>query len=225
MTSVSTALDPFDFNGNSIRVVMIDGEPWFVAADVAKILGYRNGPDAMRMLRDREKGTHPVRTPGGVQDSTIISEQGLYRLVMRSERGEAEAFQDWVTGEVLPTIRKTGAYVVSPKAMDPLDALQVMIDQMRIQRDHLVQHDRAILELGARTERLEAGYERLAATGFANLRGLRHDVGYLNRLGKTAAAIARRDGVPVEKAHSTIFGTVNAWPVEVWDEALSRIGG
>ena len=108
------AVTSFDFHSHAVRVVMRDGEPWFVAADVANVLGYRNAPDAARSLPDHQKGTQIVRTPGGDQSMTIISEPGLYRLVLRSRKPEAEAFTDWVTGEVLPSIRKTGSYSTAP---------------------------------------------------------------------------------------------------------------
>lgn len=102
----------FKFNTHKVRVVMRDGEPWFVAADVAAALGYRNAPDAARNLPDHQKSsTQIVRsTSGGNPNVTIISEGGLYRLVLRSRKPEAEAFTDWVTSEVLPSIRKTGGY-------------------------------------------------------------------------------------------------------------------
>ena len=105
----------FDVPGEDakLRVAMIDGDPWFVAADVAAMLGYRDAANAVRLLKDREKGTHRVSTVRGLQEVVIISEPGFYRLVMRSNRPEADAFQTWVTGEVLPQIRKTGAYTVS----------------------------------------------------------------------------------------------------------------
>ena len=221
---ISTDVQPYDFHGNPVRVIMIGGEPWFVAADVCAVLGIDNARQAMARLDDDEyqQVASTVISNDGGPARHVVSESGLYSLVLGSRKPDARRFKRWVTSEVLPQIRRTGAYAVSA---DPFDVMQGMLDTMRAQRDHLAQHDRAILELGARAERLEAGYERLAATGFANLRGLRHDVSYLNRLGRAAAAIARRDGVSVEKAHSTIFGTVNAWPVEVWDEALTRVGG
>lgn len=99
-----------EFSGRPIRLVIIDAAPWWVLSDVAKVLGYRDARDASRLLRDKHKGTHQMRTPGGTQEFLVVSEPGLYRLMMRSERPEAEAFQDWVTDEVLPTIRKTGKY-------------------------------------------------------------------------------------------------------------------
>lgn len=101
----------FDFEDNAVRVVDIDGEPWFVAADVARVLEYRNAPDAVRNLDDDERGTHIVRTPSGDQEMNVINESGLYHLVLVSRKPEAKKFRKWVTAEVLPSIRKTGMYV------------------------------------------------------------------------------------------------------------------
>lgn len=102
----------FDFHGHNVRIVMRDGEPWFVASDICKALGYRDTEKGTRNLGIHQKGTHPMRTPGGTQTVTIINESGLYRLVLRSRKPEAEAFSDWVTSEVLPSIRKTGSYQI-----------------------------------------------------------------------------------------------------------------
>lgn len=229
--SDGTAIEPFNFNNNPVRVVMIDGEPWFVAADVARVLGYRDAANAVRILRDKETGTHLMSTRGGLQELKVITEQGLYRLVMRSDKAEAEAFQDWVTGEVLPAIRRTGAYVASSEPLDRLDMLQVMIDQMRADRDRLNTHDQAIRELQTATgaqqlqiDQLEERHERVTAVGYANTRGLRADVVYLNRLGRIASTVAKAWGIPTSRVHSTVWGEVNAWPAEVWDEALDRLG-
>lgn len=83
----------------------LDGNPWFIAKDVASHIGYRQAGDAVRILFPDEKGTHQVRTPGGPQFMSIISESGLYKMIMRSDKKEAREFQDWVTRVVLPAIR------------------------------------------------------------------------------------------------------------------------
>lgn len=100
----------FSFQSQAIRTFARDGEPWFVAADVAQALGYRNAPDLTRSLEDYEKGTHNVRTPGGEQEMSVVNESGLYSAVLKSRKAEAKAFKRWVTCEVLPAIRKTGEY-------------------------------------------------------------------------------------------------------------------
>lgn len=107
----------FDYQGAQVRTVTKEDEPWFVASDVAKILGYRAANDLTRRLDDDEKGTRSVRTPGGIQEMTVISESGLYAAVLGSKVEAAQPFKRWVTREVLPTIRKTGAYSV-PTTLD-----------------------------------------------------------------------------------------------------------
>lgn len=93
-----------------VRITDNNGEPWFVASDVAKALGYRDANEMTRLLDDDEKDTQSVRTLGGEQKMIIISESGLYSAILRSKKEEAKAFKKWVTSEVLPSIRKTGSY-------------------------------------------------------------------------------------------------------------------
>ena len=90
--------------------VKIDGEPWFVAADVCRILEIDK--TQTRRLDDDEKGLYSIQTLGGEQDTVVVNEPGLYRLVFASRKPEAREFQRWVYHEVLPSIRKTGGYSV-----------------------------------------------------------------------------------------------------------------
>ncbi|MCF6461753.1 phage antirepressor [Clostridium sp. Cult3] len=98
-------------NFGKIRVLEIDGEPWFIAVDIAKVLDYRTAYDMTRILDEDEKGTQIVRTPGGNQNVIVINESGLYSSILRSRKPEAKQFKKWVTSEVLPSIRKHGAYL------------------------------------------------------------------------------------------------------------------
>lgn len=108
-----TDLIPFDFRGTRVRVVTINGQPWFVAADVTFVLGYSNGRDAVaKHVREHQKGMSRIATPSGDQMMTVISEGGLYRLMLRANTALADEFQDWVTDEVLPAVRATGSYSV-----------------------------------------------------------------------------------------------------------------
>lgn len=102
---------------HAIRVVMRDGDPWFVAADVAAALGYERTWDAARLLDDEDKGAHIVRTLGGEQSLTVISDSGLYSLIVSSRKPEAKPFRRWLTGEVLPSIARTGVYVDASNRM------------------------------------------------------------------------------------------------------------
>lgn len=102
----------FLFNDQQVRTVVRDGEPWFVGKDVASILGYRDTADALKKHVDLEdKGVGEMPTPGGKQKVKIINESGLYSLIVSSKLPTAKEFKRWVTSEVLPTIRKHGAYM------------------------------------------------------------------------------------------------------------------
>lgn len=95
-----------------VRTVTVKDEPWFIGKDVAEALGYSNTRDAMAKHVDAEdKGVAKCDTPSGSQEMTVINESGLYSLVLSSKRPTAKKFKRWVTGEVLPTIRKHGAYM------------------------------------------------------------------------------------------------------------------
>ncbi len=107
---MSAEIIPFDFEEQAVRVIMQGDEPWFVAADVCRVLELGNTSAAVGRLDDDEKGITSVDTLGGVQQLAIISESGLYALVFTSRKPEAKRFRKWITAEVLPAIRRTGRY-------------------------------------------------------------------------------------------------------------------
>ena len=100
------------YNKNPLRVIDKDGEPWFVAKDVAAILGYEDARHLTRRLEEDERGLHEVETLGGRQTVSLINEPGLYSAILGSQKPEAKDFKRWVTHDVLPSIRKTGGYTV-----------------------------------------------------------------------------------------------------------------
>ena len=106
----------FQFHKHPVHVVEIDGSPWFVAASICRCLEMNVAKGTHKWLSrlgSDEKQTHtlPVGIKQGNPNVTVISESGLYKLIMRSDKPEAKAFQDWVTREVLPSIRKNGGYI------------------------------------------------------------------------------------------------------------------
>jgi prophage antirepressor-like protein len=127
----SNALQVFDFEGKKIRIVVVDGEPWFVAKDVCDILELSDVSMSLAKLDDDEKGTNKICTPGGMQDMSVITESGLYTLIMRSNKSEAKKFRKWVTSVILPTIRKTGQYTTLIKTSDNEAALKRAEAQLR----------------------------------------------------------------------------------------------
>ena len=95
----------------SIRMQMVDGEPWLAAKDLCELLGLDNSRQAVSRLDDDEKGVISSDTLGGKQELTFVSESGMYALIFQSRKPQARAFRKWVTGEVLPSLRKYGYYV------------------------------------------------------------------------------------------------------------------
>lgn len=110
-TPSASAPAVFNFVSHTLRVVMIDGEPWFVATDVCEALGIQNVTQAVARLDDDERSMFNIGRQG---EASIINESGLYSLILGSRKPEAKKFKKWVTSEVLPAIRKTGRYVATP---------------------------------------------------------------------------------------------------------------
>ncbi|VEW13514.1 Uncharacterized phage-encoded protein [Brevibacterium casei] len=103
-------LQIFNYQDTPVRTVLVDGEPWFVLADLAKVLGIAAPGRLASRLDEGVRQAHTLQTAGGPQNLTIVSEAGMYEVVIRSDKPEAVAFRRWITSEVLPSIRKTGGY-------------------------------------------------------------------------------------------------------------------
>ena len=126
----SDALQVFESEQfGSVRVVLRDGEPWFVAKDVCACLAIANHRDAVSLLEEDERdGVGITDSIGRAQTVTAVSEAGLYSLVLRSRKPEAKAFKRWITHEVLPSIRKTGGYSLDGLPKDLPSALRLAAD-------------------------------------------------------------------------------------------------
>lgn len=148
-------LQLFNFEGNNVRTLKVDDEPRFVAKDVAKILGYSRTADAVRTHVDPEdKGVGEIQTPGGKQKLQIINESGLYSLILSSKMPNARKFKRWVTSEVLPAIRKHGAYMTDEKAFDVVHNRDGLADLLQQAADQLKEKDIKIEEVEAKNKNL-----------------------------------------------------------------------
>lgn len=124
----------------AVRTVIREGQPWFVAADVCRVLEIDR--TQTRRLDEDEKGVYSIQTPGGKQEVTTVNEPGLYSLVLGSRKPEAKAFKRWITHEVVPTIRKTGAYGLA-LPQDYPSALRALADSY--ERENALQEQNAAL--------------------------------------------------------------------------------
>ena len=126
-----SAITPFDFKGQQVRTVRDEqGEPLFVAADIARVLQYSATAAMTRSLDDDERGVQILHTPSGDQEMTVITEAGLYSAILRSRVEGAREFKRWITHEVLPSIRRHGMYAteqtVETMLSDPDTAIRLL---------------------------------------------------------------------------------------------------
>lgn len=125
---------PFDYHGQKVRVTGTKENPLWVLADVCKVLDISNPRNVATRLEDDEKGVRQIDTLGGKQKVSVVTESGLYAVILRSDKPEAKPFRKWVTSEVLPSIRKTGSYSVKQdkpkKSTVPLASSNHMIEML-----------------------------------------------------------------------------------------------
>ncbi len=122
----------FSFQDKQVRVVLRDGEPWFVARDVCEVLDHSDTSTAIRRLDDDEKLTQTMFVSGQNREVWLVNEPGLYSLILTSRKPEAKAFKRWITHEVIPAIRKTGAYAVDQSKVVPLSERQALIQSLKL---------------------------------------------------------------------------------------------
>mgnify|MGYP002769484329 CR=1 FL=1 len=129
----------FNYNNREVRTVQKDGEPWFVLKDVCAILDISNHKmTAQRLDVDEVSQTYLIDSIGRKQEMTVINESGLYNVILRSDKPEAKPFRKWVTSEVLPSIRKHGAYMTQEKLQEVLcnpDALFQIVSALKEESD------------------------------------------------------------------------------------------
>ncbi|MEW1933078.1 BRO family protein [Rhodococcus sp. NPDC079359] len=120
---------PFQYGDSVVRTVLVDGEPWFVLADLCKALRLTQNRNVTARLSEDQKGVRPMDTPGGRQQMTVVNESGMYEVVIRSDKPDAVSFRRWITGTVLPQIRKTGSFgpVFDPATLTRADILKLAL--------------------------------------------------------------------------------------------------
>lgn len=144
---------------NDFRTVEIDGEVWFVAADVTKLLGYSNSRDAIaRHCKLKGVVKHDIPSANGLQKTTLINESNVYRLIVKSQLPSAEKFEEWLFEEVLPSIRKTGGYKNGINRLERPDfIIRYMENFDHVSKGHFSVINQLYINLYARLE--HAGYQ------------------------------------------------------------------
>lgn len=163
---MTSDLVPFDYAGQQVRTVLIDGDPWFVLADLTRVLGLTQF--RTDRLDDGVISNHPILDNlGRTQQTTIVSEAGMYEVVIRSDKPEAVAFRRWITGDVLPQIRKTGSYNPQPQLTGP----ELMAYAVLEAAETIKQRDAQVRELTPKAEAFDAF---LSTTGDLSIRDAAH---------------------------------------------------
>ena len=139
-------LQIFNYNGNEVRTIQKDGEPWWVLKDVCTVVGIVDHKVAARRLEEDEVCQTPLTDSlGRMQEMTVINESGLYNVVLRSDKPEAKPFRKWVTSEVLPSIRKHGAYMTPQKIEEVLlnpDTVIQLATNLKTEREKRMELER-----------------------------------------------------------------------------------
>ncbi|MDG5114724.1 BRO family protein [Staphylococcus aureus] len=184
-------LQTFNFEELPVRTLEVDGEPYFIGKDVADILGYANGRDALSKHVDAEdKLPSRFATAGQNRNVTIINESGLYSLIFSSKLENAKRFKRWVTSEVLPTLRKTGAYQVPS---DPMQALRLMFEATEETKQEIKNVKDDVIDL-KENQKLDAG-----------------DYNFLTRtINQRVAHIQRLHAITNQKQRSELFRDINS---------------
>lgn len=138
----STTLTPFHYGDEQVRTYEEDGEIWFIATDVARVLGYRSAPDMTRNLEEDEVGTHIVRMRAGSRSVSVISLAGLFHVLNTARVEAVRPFKRWVNHEILPSIYRIGSYSlpgVTPTATTSFETQARVLDTLKnvIAKDYL----------------------------------------------------------------------------------------
>jgi len=151
----SRALRVFSFKEQDVRVVEVDGEPWWVAKDVCDVLGLGNPTEALRPLDEDEKSTLRISEGDGGHggpERNIISESGLYTLILRSNKAEARPFRRWVTHEVLPSLRRNGFYAAGQESRRDKSAVNALLAVIDKQNERVMKLEERLRKLQIRLE-------------------------------------------------------------------------
>ncbi|AVS45119.1 TPA: ORF6C domain-containing protein [Staphylococcus aureus] len=185
------ALQTFNFEELPVRTLEVDGEPYFIGKDVADVLGYTNSRKALSDHVDEEdKLTSRIVTAGQNRNVTIINESGLYSLIFSSKLENAKRFKRWVTSEVLPTLRKTGAYQIPS---DPMQALRLMFEATEQTKQEIKNVKDDVIDL-KENQKLDAG-----------------DYNFLTRtINQRVAHIQRLHAITNQKQRSELFRDINS---------------
>lgn len=213
-----------EYKGFSVRMIMVQSEPWFVACDICRAIGIANVSQTLARLDSDQKGHCQIDTLGGPQKTSIVNEPGLYEIIFRSEKEEARAFRRWVTFSILPNLRKHGRFDKALSQYNPQEIQLIEADPevasikhlFELKQEQVVQRHRlevveakqkklrqSVIEVDNKVDNLESKF--LSRTGCQTALGFSIDHGFkiperiLGAIGKKITAHMRDRGMEPEK--------------------------
>lgn len=212
----------FVFEEVNVRTqVKEDGSIWFVAKDVCDVLGLGNPSQAISRLREKDKDSLISNdVVGRTKEMTIVSEFGLYELVLGSRKENAQKFKYWICDEVIPSIRKTGSY--GKKDISTMDMLEAMFKQYREQETRRMELERKVKAIESKQEVFLKATEYFSILAYAKIIGVTISLEQSKQLGRKAAALCRKHCLATDKVRDPRFGHIGAYPEKVLDEIFAE---
>lgn len=209
-----------------VRVAGTSENPLFCLADICRVLEIQSGATKNRL---DEKGISLINTPtnGGIQSLIYINEKNLYKVIMRSDKPQAEPFQDWVCGDVLPTIRKTGSYSAQQQLTPSeliLQLAQVNVENERKMRELEAKQDQLQAEIEEIKQRTTTDLHQSTIVAYISRNSIKLDVSRYGAMGRKASALCKKRGVEPTKIHDVRWGTVKVYPDEILDVVFGMEG-
>lgn len=210
----------FNCELGSIRVIIDNNEPLFMASDLCQVLEYKNGRDTINRLFPKGVAKYYTPTNGGNQLLSYLTEPQMYKLIMRSNAKNAEAFQDWICNEVLPSIRKTGAYSIQP--LSQIEILQSSIAILAEQEKKISLLEQKSDDLHKEQLKVKHNINRLlnndnymTLIAFMNLHNIKQKGYHLPSLGKKAKKLSLEQGAFMGAVIDPRYGRINTYSTEI----------
>lgn len=210
-----------------VRVAGTSEQPLFCLADVCRVLDLQVTPTKNRLKSDGVSLIKVIDSLGREQEATFISERNLYKVIMRSDKPQAEPFQDWVCGEVLPSIRKAGSYSV-PQSLTPseliLQLAQINVENERKMKELERKQEKMQVELEEIKQRTTTDLHCSTIVAYVSRNKIKLDVSRYGAMGKKASSLCKKRGIEPTCIHDVRWGIVKVYPDDILDSVFGMGG-
>lgn len=215
-----------------VRVAGTSEQPLFCLADICRVLEIKNVADCKSRLDQRgvvltDTPTYNQHGAEVIQQLVYINEKNLYKVIMRSDKPQAEPFQDWVCGEVLPSIRKTGNYSVS-QSLTPseliLQLAQINVENERKMKELECKQEKMQVEMEEIKQRTTTDLHCSTIVAYVSRNKIKLDVSRYGAMGKKASSLCKKRGIEPTCIHDVRWGVVKVYPDDILDSVFDMGG-